>query len=176
MCVYPCRCIWFMQSSFWAYLSRNSWKFHSSANSLQVAYFLIRRATKKVTFIQHLRQFDLALPCSLFPIQIVLCFLRPLAQPHQCEHWNRPQRTASSDHRSISVWIRFSQTGQSSLKLVKASFSASVRPTCLGSVDADDAYHLLADHHPYSNDRPLPSLHSHYVFACLSPHSILHTW
>ena len=42
----------------------------------------------------------LALPCSLFPIQIFLCFLRLLAQPHRCVHWNRPQRTASSDRRS----------------------------------------------------------------------------
>ena len=40
----------------------------------------------------------LALPCSLFPIQIFLCFLRPLAQPHRWVHWNRPQRTALSDH------------------------------------------------------------------------------
>ena len=31
-------------------------KFHSSANSLQVAYFLIRRATKKMTFTADLRK------------------------------------------------------------------------------------------------------------------------
>ena len=33
-------------------------------------------------------------------IHIFLCFLCPLAQPHRCVHWNRPQRTASSDRRS----------------------------------------------------------------------------
>ena len=41
----------------------------------------------------------LALPYSLFPIHICICFLRPLAQPHRCVNWNRPQRTASSDCR-----------------------------------------------------------------------------
>ena len=46
-----------------------------------------------------------------------------------------------------------------------------LRPTRVGSVDVDDAYHLLVAHHSYGNDPPLSYLYSyHHLLADLHIH------
>ena len=65
--------------------------------------------------------------------------------------------------RNAQHRLTVAQTGQP-LHLFSESLLLCLRPTRLGT------YHLLADHHPYCNDPPLPSLHSYHFLADLHIH------
>ena len=76
--------------------------------------------------------------------------------------------------RNAQHRLTVAQTGQP-LHLFSESLLLCLRPTRLGSIDADDTYHMLADHHPYCNDPPLPSLLSFHFLADLHIHDDTNT-
>ena len=114
---------------------------------------------------QHLNQF------SPFPA--------PCYPPTSSNYFSVPGSTTPGDvcieiARNTQHRLSVAQTGQP-LHLFSESLLFCLRPTRLGSVDADDTYLLLVDHHPDGNDPPLSSLHSYNFLADIHIHDDTNT-
>ena len=120
---------------------------------------LDERARDRQPVPQHLHQFSsFPIPCS--SSKLSYAFFVP---------WLNHTGVRIEIARNAQDHLTVGQTGQP-LHLFSKSLLLYLCPTCLLSVDADDTYQLLSDHHPYGSDPALPSLHSNHFLADLLNH------